>query len=290
MKKVLKLSIVIVTWNNEEEIAECLRSIYANEENEPLGRIETIIVDNASSDNTVKVVKSFIELIEDDVKIIANDENLGFTRGANLGLRKAKGRYIFLLNPDTEIISDALVELVIKLENEKQAGIIAPQLLFRESEIQKSVRCFPKYRDIFFEILLLSKLFPNSRLFSRWKMNYFSHNEEAEVEQPMGAALMFNRKILEEADYLDERYDMFYSDVDVCKKISLAGHKIIFFPKAKIKHRKGVSVYKNRAYMISLWNKDCLKYFKKFHYNIILYPLLYAGLMISGFFRKFFSN
>lgn len=290
MKKAPILSIVIVTWNNEEEIAECLRSIYQNEENEALGRIETIVVDNSSSDNTVKVIKSFIELIEDDVKIIPNDENLGFTRGANSGLKKARGKNILLLNPDTEILNDALVELVIKLENEKEAGIIAPQLLFRESEIQKSVRRFPKYRDMFFEILLFSKLFPNSRFFSRWKMNYFSHDEESEVEQPMGAALMFKRKILEEVDYLDDRYDMFYSDIDICKKIILAGHKIIFFPKAKIKHRKGVSVYKNRAYMISLWNKDCLRYFKKYHKNFLLYPILYMGLMISGFFRKLFSD
>ena len=290
MKKATKLSIVIVTWNNDEEIAECLRSIYQNEENEPLGRIETIVVDNSSQDNTVNVVKSFIDLIEDDVKIIANDENLGFTRGANLGLKKAKGKYVLLLNPDTELLNDALVELYLKLENEVKTGIAAPQLLFREREIQKSVRRSPKYRDMFFEILLLSKIFPNSRFFSRWKMNYFSHDEEAEVEQPMGAALMFKRNILEEVDYLDERYDMFFSDVDVCKKICLAGYKIVFFPKAKIKHRKGVSVYKNRSYMISLWNKDCLKYFSKFHKNFILYPLLYAGLMVSGFFRKLFSD
>lgn len=290
MKKSTLLTIVIVTWNNEEEIAECLRSIYNNKENEPLGGIETIVVDNSSLDNTVNVVNSFTDLMEDDIKIITNTENLGFTRGANIGLKKAKGKFVFLLNPDTEILEDALIKLIVRLDNDKKNGIAAPQLLYRESEIQKSVRRFPVYRDMFFEILLLSKIFPNSRFFSRWKMNYFSHDEEAEVEQPMGAALMFKRNILEEVDYLDERYDMFYSDVDVCKKVSLAGYKIVFFPDAKIKHRKGVSVFKNRAYMISLWNKDCLKYFKKFHYNFLLYPLLSAGLMISGFFRKLFSE
>lgn len=289
MKNKTELSVIIVTWNNEEEIAECLRSIYKNKLNEPLGRIETIVVDNNSLDNTVKVVRSFIELIDGDVTILENEDNLGFTRGANLGLKKAKGKYIFLLNPDTEVVNDALVKLINKLKEDEKAGIAAPQLVFRSKEIQKSVRRFPTYWNMFCEISLIAKIFPTSKIFSQWKMNYFSHNEDAEVEQPMGAALMFKKKVLEEIDFLDNRYDMFFSDVDVCKKVSLAGYKILFHHKAQIIHRKGVSVYKNRAYMISLWNNDCLRYFKKFHDNVILYPLLFAGLMISGFVRRLMS-
>lgn len=289
MKSKTEISIVIVTWNNEEEIAECLRSIYNNKHNKPYGRIETIVVDNNSLDNTVKVVESFIELIEGDVTIIKNEENLGFTRGANLGLKKAKGKYIFLLNPDTEIVNDALIKLTAKLKEEEKAGIIAPQLVYRSKEIQKSVRSFPTYRNMFCEIFLLARIFPNSKIFSQWKMNYFSHDEYAEVEQPMGAALMFKKDVLKEIDFLDDRYDMFFSDVDVCKKVSLAGYKIIFFPEAQIMHKKGISVYKNRAYMISLWNKDCLRYFKKYHDNVILYPMLRIGLMTSGFVRRLMS-
>ena len=121
-------------------------------------------------------------------------------------------------------------------------------------------------------------------------MNNFAHDTEREVEQPMGAALMIKQSVLKEVDYFDDMYDMFFNDVDLCKKVKLAGYKIIFYPTAQIVHRKGISVYKNRAYMISLWNKDCLRYFKKFHYNIILYPLLSFFLHLSGAVRKLFSR
>lgn len=261
-----------------------------NKYNEPLGEIETIVVDNASLDSTVKVVETFKEHFDKKITIIKNEENLGFTRGAQIGLKMAKGKRVFLLNPDTELVEDCLVKLCRKLDSDEKIGIVAPQLVFRSKEIQKSVRRFPTYRDMFFEMFLLARIFPNSKFFSRWKMNYFSHDEEASVEQPMGAALMFKRTVLEEINYLDIQYDMFFNDVDVCKRVKLKGYKIIFYPEAQIIHRKGISVYKNRAYMISLWNRDCLRYFKKFHFNIILYPLLFLFLHLTGFFRKLFSK
>ncbi len=261
-----------------------------NKHNEVLGDIETIVVDNASLDSTTKVVESFKEHFDKKIILIKNEDNLGFTRGAQIGLKMAKGKRIFLQNPDTELVEDCLIKLCKKLDSDDNYGIVAPQLVFRNKEIQKSVRRFPTYRDMFFEIFLLSRIFPNSKFFSRWKMNYFSHNEEAEVDQPMGAALMFKRSVLEKINYLDIQYDMFFNDVDVCKRVKLSGYKIIFYPTAKLIHRKGISVYKNRAYMISLWNRDCLRYFKKFHFNIILYPILFTLLHITGFFRRLFSK
>ncbi|MCX7833257.1 MAG: glycosyltransferase, partial [Ignavibacteria bacterium] len=216
--------------------------MHLNKFNEQLGEIETIVVDNASLDSTVKVVETFKEHFDKKITLIKNEENLGFTRGAQIGLKTAKGKRIFLLNPDTELVEDCLVKLCNKLDSDEKIGIVAPQLVFRNKEIQKSVRRFPTYWDMFCEIFLVAKVFPNSRIFSRWKMNYFSHNEEAEVDQPMGAALMFKRNVLEEINYLDIQYDMFFNDVDVCKRVRLKGYKIIFYPSAQIIHRKGISV------------------------------------------------
>lgn len=284
------ISIVIVTWNSEEEISECLRGIFTNPANDYFDHIEAIIIDNASQDNTINTIESYKKLIDHDIRLIANKENLGFTRGANIGLHQARYETVMILNPDTEIYKDALVLLHKKLYSDDSIAIVAPQLVYRSKEIQHSCRTLPTYRDMFFEIFLLSRIFSRSNFFARYKMNNFAHDTEREVEQPMGAALMIKQSVLKEVDYFDDMYDMFFNDVDLCKKVKLAGYKIIFYPTAQIVHRKGISVYKNRAYMISLWNKDCLRYFKKFHYNIILYPLLSFFLHLSGAVRKLFSR
>ena len=284
------ISIIIVTWNSEDEIAECLRGIFSNPFNKYFDKLEAIIIDNASQDNTINIIKSFKELIDGDIILIENNDNLGFTRGANIGLHKAKYETVMILNPDTEIFENSLELLHKKLYSDESIGIVAPQLVFRSKEIQHSCRALPTYRDMFFEIFLLSKIFKKSNFFARYKMNNFDHNHEREVEQPMGAALMIKQSVLKEVDYFDNRYDMFFNDVDLCKKVKLAGKKIIFYPEAQIIHKKGVSVYKNRAYMISLWNKDCLRYFRKFHYNFILYPILYSLLHISGLIRRIYDR
>ena len=284
------ISIVIVTWNSEEEISECLRGIFTNPANDYFDHIEAIIIDNASQDNTINTIESYKKLIDHDIRLITNKENLGFTRGANIGLHQARYETVMILNPDTEIYKDALVLLHKKLYSDDSIAIVAPQLVYRSKEIQHSCRTLPTYRDMFFEIFLLSRIFSRSNFFARYKMNNFAHDTEREVEQPMGAALMIKQSVLKEVDYFDDMYDMFFNDVDLCKKVKLAGYKIIFYPTAQIVHRKGISVYKNRAYMISLWNKDCLRYFKKFHYNIILYPLLSFFLHLSGAVRRLFSR
>ena len=116
-------------------------------------------------------------------------------------------------------------------------------------------------------------------------MRYFDHNSLREVDQPMGAALLLKRKVLEAVGGLDERFIMFYNDVDFCKRISDAGFKLVFYPDAKVKHMQGISVYKDRSGMIKIWNLDCMRYFKKHNYNPFLYPLLVVGLKVTGILR-----
>lgn len=293
MKDILKprISVVIVVWNSEDEIAECLRSVFFDKKGNKKEYIEAIVIDNFSQDNSVKSIQAFKDCYPDlNIKIILNETNLGFTRGANQGLKIASGEYVMLLNPDTEVADDA-IEKLVKFINEKEDNcVVAPQLVFRTKDIQHSCRTFPEYRDLFSELTMLSKLFPKSKLFSRWKMQYFDHNSTRQVDQPMGAALMMPEKILKEVDYLDERFDMFFSDVDLCKKIYDKGYNIFFYHEAQILHRKGTSIYKNRSYMIRLWNNDCIKYFKKHNYNFILFPLLNISLRLSGYIRMIFDR
>jgi GT2 family glycosyltransferase len=284
------LSIVIVTWNSEEDIAECLGSIYNEFYDESKLKIQTIVIDNKSSDNSAIVVENFIKIFKHDVKLIKNSENLGFTKGCNQGIKESDGDYIMLLNPDTQIQEDALLKLFDYLKSNENYGAIAPQLITRNKTVQYSCRTFPYYRDLFFEISRLSTIFSMNKFFARWKMRYFNHEEITEVEQPMAAALMIKSDVLKKMNYLDERFFMFFNDIDTCKQIYNLGYKIIFYPDAKIHHKIGTSILKDRVKMIKAWNSDCLMYFRKNNYNFFLHSILFVGLKVSGFFRILFTK
>ena len=279
------LTIALVTWNSEDEIAECLNMLFHATSKIKDLKLETVVVDNGSTDNTVKTIDNFLRVTHHNIVFIKNNDNLGFTKACNQAIHASTGDYIFILNPDTEILDSAVEDMMKYLDENDKVGVVAPQLLSYHRQIQFSCRTFPHYWDMFSEMLMLATLCPKSKFFSRWKMRYFDHDSLREVDQPMGAALLLKRKVLESVGGLDERFIMFYNDVDFCKRISDAGYKLVFFPDAKVKHMEGVSVYKDRSGMIKIWNDDCLRYFKKHDYNPVLYPLLYIGLKTTGFFR-----
>lgn len=276
------LSIVIVTWNAEDEIEACINSIIKYNNDIP---IEIIVIDNASKDKTVNILKNYT-VQTDFIKVIFNEDNKGFTLANNQGIKIAQGEFILLLNPDTKVTENALIKLIEQLATSGEMGAIAPQLLNEDLTIQPSVRTFPRYWDMFCELTLLSKIFPMSRIFARWKMNYFNHNEIDEVEQPMAAALMIKKNVMDKVNGFDERYKMFFNDVDLCKSIVDAGYKIYFYPDSKIFHLKGASIYKDRKNMLKIWNDDCITYFKKHYNNSFLDTLLSLGLKLSLPFRK----
>ncbi|MCU0372632.1 MAG: glycosyltransferase, partial [Ignavibacteria bacterium] len=184
------LTIALVTWNSEDDIAECLSSLFHAVSKIPGLKLETVIVDNASADNTVKVIENFLRVTDQNIIFIENKDNLGFTKACNQAIQASTGDYIFILNPDTEILNSSIKLMMDYLDAHDDAGVVAPQLVSHMSEIQFSCRTFPKYRDMFFEMLLLAGIFPKSEFFSRWKMRYFDHNSLREVDQPMGAALL----------------------------------------------------------------------------------------------------
>lgn len=279
------LTIALVTWNSEDEIAECMNTLFHATAKIPGLKLETVVVDNNSTDRTVQVLENFLRVTDQNIVFIKNEDNLGFTKACNQAIHASTGDYIFILNPDTEILDTAICDMMKYLDDNEQVGVVAPQLLDFHRQIQFSCRTFPTYWDMFSEMLLLATIFPKSEFFSKWKMRYFDHNSLRVVDQPMGAALLLKRKVLEAVGGLDERFIMFYNDVDFCKRISDAGFKLVFYPDAKVKHMQGISVYKDRSGMIKIWNQDCMRYFKKHNYNPFLYPLLVIGLKITGVLR-----
>lgn len=258
LESTLELSVIIVTHNNEKEIDLCLEAL--KQATSGL-QSQIIIIDNHSQDKTVELI---LAKGRSEIYLLRNQENLGFTRGVNQGLRLCQGKNIVLLNPDTQVSATSFNQLIKILKAHPDVGLVAPQLLNLDGTIQPSCRRFPIHRDVFFHVLGLSYLFPESHFFNRWKMGDFDHQTPCEVDQPQGACLMTHRKALDEVGLLDERFPMFFSDVDWCRRFKEKGWRILFYPEAKVIHSKGASVYQNRAAMIWNSHRSFYRYFQKY--------------------------
>lgn len=244
---------------------------------------EVFVVDNASADGSADMVRASHSW----VKLIANDANLGFAAANNQALKISTGDYVLLLNPDTELVPGAISELLEFFEKHPQAGIVAPQLINSDGSIQRSCRAFPTFLAMLYELLGLSKLFPNHKLFGRYKMLDFNHDQHREVDQPEGACLLLSRQVIEKVGILDEGYFMLFEEVDWCYRIKQAGFQIWFDPSAKVIHHYGQSIKQVKARMILSSHRGLYRFWSK-HYakgRWYLRGFVYTGLMALAYLR-----
>lgn len=272
----MALSIIVVTWNSQEFIRNCLDSIFLSGGN---FSSEVIVVDNASSDQTTKIV----EELYPQVNLIQNKKNLGYAKANNQGIEVATGEHILLLNPDTQVLEDALSLMCEFMEENPKIGALGPKLLNPDKSVQLSCREFPTFSTLVWEFLGLSRLFPKSKVFGKWKMGYFDFDEPREVDQPMGSCLMLRRETLEDVGVFDENFVMFFNDVDLCYRIKKSGWKIYFYPEAKVIHHKGASTRKAKAKMIWLSHLAFYKFFKKHKTGLANRLLLFLFLRLLIF-------
>lgn len=228
------LTIIIVSWNVRELLNRALISIFASWGTAP--GLEVIVVDNASTDGSAVMLDTGFP----QVRVIANTENLGFTKGNNQGLAVAHGALLLLLNPDTEIQGAALFTLIDYAKRNPHAGMIGPQLLNPDQTIQPSRRRFPTLPVLFLESTWLQKFTPRSLL----KHYYMEDRPDAEV-QPVdwitGAAMLTRREVVSQVGGLDEGFFMYSEELDWCKRIKEAGWEIHYLPTARITHHEGKS-------------------------------------------------
>ncbi|MBI1259836.1 MAG: glycosyltransferase, partial [Chloroflexi bacterium] len=179
------LSIIIVNWNVADLLAACLSSIYAG-----LGdlRAEVIVVDSGSTDQSVALLGEHFP----QVNLLAQAENIDYTRANNLGLAQAEGRYLLLLNPDTEIMGDALAQMVGYLDVNPNVGIVGPYTHNTDGSYQSSRRRFPTLTTAFFESTWLQALAPKAML-DRYYVNDAPPNQTLDVDWVQGSALMARR-------------------------------------------------------------------------------------------------
>ncbi len=258
------LSVIIVTYNSQHYIAECVTAL-----RKALSGIsaEIIVIDNSSHDATVPMIQSSRTLIQKSrltLRVVQNSENRGYTTATNQGLEAARGKFLLLLNPDV-IVNNAVVNRLLEfLRKNEDVGIVAPQLRFADGTVQPSVRRFPGIRDILCEATGLSKLFPKSKRFNRWKMGDFDFHSASDVEQPQGAFLLTRINAVQKIGALDESLRMFFSDVDWCRRFIDNGWRIVFRPEVYAIHYKGASIYSHRVPMLIASHRDFARYLKKY--------------------------
>jgi len=280
----LDLSICIVNWNVEALLRQCLRAIFDNTKGVNL---EVIVVDNNSKDESVRMVeKEFPQ-----VKLIANHFNAGFTKANNQAIMMAKGRYLLILNPDTEVIDNALKKMIQFMDSKHDCAALGPKLLNTDGSLQRSCRIFPTLETMFYSALFLDQLLPGSTTFGKYFMTWWNFDSVREVDQPMGSALMVRKTALDKVGAFDENIFIWFDEVDLCYRIKKAGGKIFFTPDAKIKHHlsRSFQQWKSMPQMIRgtfIWRKSRNYFFRK-HYDVLsvlmlwLFDLLQVSLIIG---------
>lgn len=234
------ISIVIVNYNVKDHLDACLASIYKSNNGEY--KIEIFVVDNNSIDGST----NFIGGKYPEVIIIENDKNLGFSKANNIALKKVKGKYILLLNPDT-ILEEGTFEKLIKFcEDNKDTGAISSKLIQANGKIDLACkRSFPTLPVALPRIIGLSKIFPKSRIFGKYNLTYLDENETYEVEAICGAFMFIPKYVLDKVGLFDEDYFMYGEDLDLCYRIKKNGYKIFYYPEVKTVHLKGESTRKS---------------------------------------------
>jgi GT2 family glycosyltransferase len=280
------ISVIIISYDGIDYIGDCLSSVIKSLEG---AASEVIVVDNGSKDGTVELIKETYSRVH----IICNKSNLGFARAVNQGLEIAQGQFVLLLNQDTKIVNKAISKLAEGMKKDKKIGTIGPKFIGPDGSIQKSARSFPRYRDLFYEFSGLAYVLPKSKLFSNWKMGWFDHLSEKKVDQPMGAALMIRREVIEKVGHFDTRFPLFFNDVDYCRRVVWAGYENLYYPEAVVMHHVGGSTRKRKAAMIVQSHKAMYEYFKKYNKNLFSRPVLYlsgAALFVSACLRVLYSR
>jgi GT2 family glycosyltransferase len=268
----MQVSVCIVNWNTREHLRACLASLQQH----GLGlNMDVLVVDNASSDGSADMVREQYSW----VRLYAEDENLGYAAGNNIALREATGQYLLLLNPDITVTPGAIGTLLRFLESHPQAGAVAPKLVHPDGSLQLTCRSFPDPDVIIYEALGLSRLFPCSRSFGKYRMSWWDYADMRTVDQPMASALLLRRDALDEIGLMDESFPIFFNDVDLCRRLWDAGWEVWFTPEASMVHEGGASTRQVRRQMIRESHLSLLRYYRK-HYRGRLCPVVY-GVVVS---------
>ncbi len=279
------VSYLLVAYKSNAHLDTALDAIVAQEGD---FEREVVVVDNSPEESCATLILRRIPAAH----FVINKRNLGYTAALNQALRIATGDYLFLLNPDVELSPNCTQTMLLEFAD-STVWAVAPQLRDGDGGVQPSVRNFPNFATLLWEFSGLSRLLPQSPIFGRWRNRYFDYRARAVVEQPMASAFLLSRESFDRLGEWDERFFVFFSDVDYCKRVCDAAGQIIFLPDAHATHQIGGSTRQEGSWLIYESHRSFYRYLAKHELKgvgCLLRPfaasLLAVGAVVRALLRR----
>ena len=276
----IDLSIIIVSWNTRDILAQCLESVLTEIKSLPYLTTETLVVDNISTDGSVQMLRENFPW----VRLIENQENVGFARANNQAIRQSSGRYVLLLNPDTKVMPGALGLLFEFMETNLQAGVAGARILNPDQTLQISCYPAPNLSREFWRLFYMDKLRP----YGSYRMADWPIDQPRGVDVLLGACLFIRREALDQVGLLDENYFIYSEEVDLCYRFQQRGWLLYWVPQSQIIHYGGQSTQQVAAAMFLRLYQGKIIFIRKHHgelagqlYKLILLFTALCRLMIS---------
>ena len=271
----MDVSVIIVSYNTKDLLRQTIQSVISTTQNI---KYEILVADNNSTDGSPLMVSEEFP----QVKLIETGENLGFSKGNNIAIKQAKGRYILLLNSDTVVKGDCLEQCVKYMDGHQDIGALGCKILLPSGQLDHACkRGFPTPEASLYYMLRLHKVFPDNHKYGAYCASYLGEDETGEVDALMGAFMMLPKKVIDQVGMLDEEFFMYGEDIDWCYRIKEAGYKVVYYPKAHIIHHKGSSSKKKRVKTIYEFHRAMILFYNKHYrkkYNIVVTSLVYVGI------------
>lgn len=270
MPSEIDISVIIVSLNTSRVLTECLESLRVAAHGI---RLETIIVDNGSRDDSVTRIRRDWP----EIQLIESKENLGFGRANNLAIKQACGRYIVLLNSDAFLAPDALRKSIESMDQNPSIGLGGGRLVGRDGSWQPSARMFPSILTDTFVLSGLSNRFPQSRIFGHFDLTWADQMQPMAVDWVPGAFAIIRSEALQKVGLFDARFFLYYEEVDLCRRIKQAGYSIWYWPDVVVIHIGGESSRQvseglkslqmsKAGSQLTLWRmRSTLLYYRKHH-------------------------
>lgn len=273
----MKLSIIIVNYNVKHYLEQCLLSV----EKALVGVSgEVFVVDNCSTDGSVAYLRDRFPW----VRYIENDVNVGFSKANNQAIRESRGKYVLLLNPDTFIAESTLRECIDFMDSKSDAGMCGVSMLRADGSFApESRRGVPTPFVAFCKMSGLGSLFPKSRLFGRYYMQYLNRYAINKIEIVSGAFMFIRKEALDKVGLLDEAFFMYGEDIDISYRVLRAGYRNYYLP-SLILHYKGESTKKDSIRYVNAFHKAMIIFSKKHftRFGLVYFPIISATVVLKG--------
>ena len=267
------IAVCIISYNTRDLLRECLRSVLMQNAD------EIIVVDNASTDGSVEMMKAEFP----SIPLIALEKNLGFGTASNRGIKNCRSEHIFLLNADAIMNAGSLQALNRYLETHPHVAMIGPRVLNPDGTVQTSCFYYPTPPHVFLYISGFYKLIPRLPILKKRSLQKAASEMAMDVPWILGAALAFRRETFETLGGFDESFFLYFEEVDLCYRLFLQGKQIHFVPEAEVVHVGGASTTQNRTWFYIQFFRSLARFYRKHYSRVLLLELVFIVKAVAFF-------